>query len=172
MKTVIFGAGNLLVSDEGFGVHLVEYLRSQWLFPEAVELVDGGTLGIMANHYLEAGTRLIVVDVIDADGTPGEVWRYELADLLHRELPVRLSPHQIGLQEILALAALRGRLPAEAVLYGVIPASYAAGVTLSPPLAALLPALAERLVAELLEEGHDIRPIPACAAPTARAVNG
>jgi len=169
MKTVIFGAGNLLVSDEGFGVHLVEYLRCHWSFPEEVELVDGGTLGIMANHYLEAGTRLIVVDVIDAEGNPGEVWRYELADLLHGELPIRLSPHQIGLQEILALAALRGTLPAEAVLYGVIPASYAAGVTLSPQLAPVLSALAQRIVAGLVEDGLDIQP---SSAPLARAVNG
>ncbi|HEY4745694.1 MAG TPA: hydrogenase maturation protease, partial [Desulfuromonadaceae bacterium] len=64
MKTLIFGAGNLLLSDEGFGVHFVKYLQDNYRFPEEVELYDGGTLGIMVTHWLEEADRVYLVDVI------------------------------------------------------------------------------------------------------------
>ena len=53
MKTLIFGAGNLLLTDEGFGVHFIQYLQKHFRFPEEVVLYDGGTLGIMVTHNLE-----------------------------------------------------------------------------------------------------------------------
>mgnify|MGYP001133788356 CR=1 FL=1 len=154
MTTLIYGAGNLLVSDEGFGVHLVEYLRRHWSFPEAVELLDGGTLGIMTGYRVEEVDHLILIDVLDAEGSPGEIRRYDLQDLLLDRLPVKLSPHQIGIQEMLSLSALRGRLPQSATLFGVIPASYEAGIELSPPLAAALGSVADLVVAELERLGH------------------
>lgn len=156
MKTLIFGAGNLLCSDEGFGVHFIKYLEKHYRFGDDVELYDGGTLGIMVTHLLEEADRVFLVDVVDAAGEAGDVFRYEKDEFLLGRLPIKMSPHQIGIQEVLFLSDLRGRTPDQVSLFGIIPASYEAGVELSPTLAAKLPGLAEMVVAELQAAGHEI----------------
>lgn len=156
MQTLIFGAGNLLLSDEGFGVHFIQYLEKHYCFQDDVELYDGGTLGIMVTHLLEEADRVFLVDVVDAKGEPGEIFRYEKADFMLGQLPIKMSPHQIGIQEVLALSDLRGRTPDQVSLFGIIPDSYQAGVELSPLLAGKLPGLAELVVAELRAAGHSI----------------
>jgi len=156
MKTLIFGAGNLLCSDEGFGVHFIKYLEKHYRFRDDVELYDGGTLGIMVTHLLEEADRVFLVDVVAAAGEAGDVFRYEKDEFLLGRLPIKMSPHQIGIQEVLFLSDLRGRTPDQVSLFGIIPASYEAGVELSPTLAAKLPGLAEMVVAELQAAGHEI----------------
>lgn len=156
MKTLIFGAGNLLLTDEGFGVHFIQYLQKHYRFPEDVELYDGGTLGIMVTHMLEDADHVFLVDVIDAKGEPGDIYRYEKEDFMLGRLPVKMSPHQIGIQEVLTLSDLRDRCPEKVSLFGVIPQSYDAGVELSPLLAGKLPGLAELVVEELRADGHRI----------------
>ena len=111
MKTLIFGAGNLLCSDEGFGVHFIKYLEQHYRFRDDVELYDGGTLGIMVTHLLEEADRVFLVDVVDAAGEAGDVFRYEKDEFLLGRLPIKMSPHQIGIQEVLFLSDLRGRTP-------------------------------------------------------------
>lgn len=153
MKILIFGAGNLLLSDEGFGVHFVQYLQKHYVFPPEVEVYDGGTLGIMVTHWLEDADRVYLVDVIEAKGEPGDIFRYEKDDFMLGKLPVKLSPHQLGIQEVLALSEFRGRCPEQVTLFGVIPESYEAGVELSPILEEKLPGLATLVVAEITAAG-------------------
>jgi hydrogenase maturation protease len=157
MKTLIFGAGNLLLTDEGFGVHFIKYLEEHYRFDEDVELYDGGTLGIMVTHLLEEADRVYLIDVIEAKGEPGDIYRYEKQEFLLGTLPIKMSPHQIGIQEVLTLSDLRGRTPDQVSLLGVIPASYEAGVELSPTLAEKLPGLAELVVGELIAAGHAVQ---------------
>lgn len=157
MQTLIFGAGNLLLSDEGFGVHFIKYLEEHYHFDNDVELYDGGTLGIMVTHLLEEADRVYLVDVIDiSEGKPGHIYRYEKEGFMLGKLPVKMSPHQIGIQEILTLSELRGRTPEKVSLFGIVPASYASGVELSPLLQSKMPELAEMLVSELQEAGHRV----------------
>lgn len=156
MQTLIFGAGNLLCSDEGFGVHFINYLEQQYQFQDDVVLYDGGTLGIMVTHLLEEADRVLLVDVVNASGEPGDILRYEKQEILLGKLPIKLSPHQIGIQEVLTLSELRGRTPGQVTLFGIVPLSYDAGVELSPQLAQKLPGLAELVVNELRTAGHQI----------------
>jgi hydrogenase maturation protease len=156
MQTLIFGAGNLLLSDEGFGVHFIKYLEQHYSFQEDVELYDGGTLGIMVTHLLEDADRVYLIDVVDAKGEPGDIYRYEKEEFLLGKLPIKMSPHQIGIQEVLTLSELRGRIPDQVTLFGIIPASYESGVELSATVADKLPGLAELVVAELTAAGHKI----------------
>jgi len=153
MKTLIFGAGNLLLTDEGFGVHFIQYLQKFYSFPDDVELYDGGTLGIMVTHMLEDADQVYLVDVIEAKGNPGDIFRYEKDDFMLGKLPIKMSPHQIGIQEVLTLSDMRDRCPKKVTLFGVIPESYDAGVTLSPLLKEKLPGLAELIVWELRNSG-------------------
>jgi hydrogenase maturation protease len=156
MKTLIFGAGNLLLSDEGFGVHFIKYLEKHYRFGDDVELYDGGTLGIMVTHLLEEADRVCLVDVVEAKGEPGDIYRYEKEEFMLGRLPIKMSPHQIGIQEVLMLSDLRGRTPDQVTLFGIIPLSYDAGVELSPLLSEKLPGLAELVVGELRAAGHTI----------------
>lgn len=153
MKTLIFGAGNLLLSDEGFGVHFIQYLQQHYSFPPEVTLYDGGTLGIMVSHMLEDADQVFLVDVVETSGTPGEILRYDKEDFMFRKLPIKMSPHQIGVQEMLALSEIRDKCPEKITLFGAIPDSYEAGVELSATLASKLPKLAELIISELAISG-------------------
>lgn len=123
-KIVILGVGNLLWGDDGFGVRAVQALHNQWRFPPRVELVDGGTMGFTLLHHVQAAQRLLVFDAIDYGLPPGT-----LKVLSNQQVPrfmgaKKLSLHQTGFQEVLAVADLNERLPAELVLIGVQPMEF------------------------------------------------
>jgi hydrogenase maturation protease len=149
MRTLIVGTGNLLLSDEGFGVHFVRYLQEQYCFPAEVELFDAGTMGIMAAHKLEEAERVYIVDALEVAGESGTIHRFGKEELLQHRLPVKLSPHQAGVQEMLLVSELCGRCPKELFLLGVIPGSFAPGMELSPVLRQSLRQMAHALVEEL-----------------------
>ena len=152
MKTLILGAGNLLLSDEGFGVHFIRYLQKHYTLPPDVELLDADTLGLMVGHNLEEADRVYIVDTVAAPGAPGTCIRYLKEDFLLQRIPIKLSPHQVGVQEMLQVSLLRGRCPAEIYLLGMIPSSLEPGTELSLLLQQRLPELAAQLVAELSGE--------------------
>jgi hydrogenase maturation protease len=156
MRILIFGAGNLIFSDEGFGVHLIRYLQTRYSFPANVELYDGGTLGIMAAHKFDDADCVLMVDVVAVAGEPGTILRYDKEDILLKRLPTKLSPHQIGVQEMLTLAELRDCCPARVTLLGIIPECYDTSTELSAALTAKLPTMAELIVAELAGMGESV----------------
>lgn len=153
MKTLIFGAGNLLLSDEGFGVHCIRHLENNYTFPDSVELYDGGTLGIMVTHKFEEAEQIYLLDVIEGEGTPGELRRFEKEDIMLDRIPVKLSPHQIGIQETLLMSELRGFCPERVTLLGVLPVSLEASDQLSAPVKERLDDVAQILIAELAVQG-------------------
>ncbi|NVN99392.1 MAG: HyaD/HybD family hydrogenase maturation endopeptidase [Geobacteraceae bacterium] len=153
MKTLIFGAGNLLLSDEGFGVHAIRYLEENYDFPEKVELYDGGTLGIMVTHKFEEADHIYILDVIEGNGAPGELRRYEKDEIMLDKIPVKLSPHQIGIQETLLMSELRGFCPEKVTLLGVIPASLDASDQLSDVVKSRLKEVAQIISADLAING-------------------
>lgn len=157
MKTLIFGAGNLILTDEGFGVHCIKYLEEHYIFPDDVELFDGGTLGIMVTHKFEEADRAYILDTVDMTGEPGGVFRFEKEDIMLKRIPVKLSPHQIGIQEMLFISELRGGCPDNVSLVGVIPESLDPGNELSPILRKRLTEVTAMVVDELRSLGHDIR---------------
>lgn len=152
---LVLGIGNTLNRDEGVGVHALAALQAalEATAPEApVAFLDGGTLGLSLLPTVEDATHLLILDAVDAHLPPGSV--VELAD---DEIPlysgVKLSQHQVTFQEVLALAALRGRLPSHLHLIGVQPADLALGTELSSTVAAVLPAVVQRAVAVLQRWG-------------------
>ncbi|HZV81829.1 MAG TPA: HyaD/HybD family hydrogenase maturation endopeptidase [Geobacteraceae bacterium] len=156
MKTLIFGAGNLLLSDEGFGVHAIRHLEENYAFPEEVELYDGGTLGIMVTHKFEEAERIYILDVIEGNGAPGELRRYEKDDIMLGSIPVKLSPHQIGIQETLLMSEIRGFCPEKVTLLGVLPSSLDASDQLSPVVRPRLEDIAAIIIDELAAEGTNV----------------
>jgi len=154
--TVVLGVGSPLMGDDGLGVGVVEMLRERWSGDPGLTFLDGGTWGMRVLPYIEDARRLLLLDVIRAGREPGTVVRLE-RDELPRHLHHKLSPHQIDLAEVLALAELRGSFPDEAVALGVEPAEVALRDGLSSVVEAAVPALVEAVRTQLEAWGHDLR---------------
>ncbi|MDH5720587.1 MAG: HyaD/HybD family hydrogenase maturation endopeptidase [Spirochaetia bacterium] len=120
MKILILGVGNILLKDEGIGVHIIRKLQAEYEFPKNVEVLDGGTLGMYLTGKLEEGFDLvIVVDAILTDDIPGSVYRFSLNDIPYK-FPNKVSPHEIGLFETLTLVQLRG-IEFQTIIFGIVP---------------------------------------------------
>ncbi|MEO2069547.1 MAG: HyaD/HybD family hydrogenase maturation endopeptidase [Desulfurobacteriaceae bacterium] len=156
-KVGILGVGNILLRDEGFGVKLIYTLKAKYDFPKNVELIDGGTAGILLSPEIDGLDKLLIIDVVNAEGSPGEIKIYEKDDFFIDRLPLKLSPHQIGLQEVLLLNEMKGTCPKEIKLIGIIPKSIETGTSLTPELEEKVEEV-EKLVIETLKSwGIEVR---------------
>lgn len=164
-ETVVIGLGSPLMGDDGLGLVALEALRESRAFDPEPVFVDGGTWGMNLLPVIEAAERLLFLDAIRAGGIPGEAVVLE-RDALPRGLGIKLSPHQIDLQEVLALAELRGRLPRQSVAIGLEPERVELGCELSPVVAGGLEALLDRVDERLAAWGHAVAPSENRAAAT------
>jgi len=151
-NTLVLGLGNILLSDEGLGVRVVERIQERYEFPSVVQVLDGGTLGFDLLPYVENANHLLVVDAVEMGATPGTLARLE-GEEIPAFLGVKISPHQIGLADLLVAARLSDIYPQELVLWGAQPESLDVGLELSPSVAAQVETLVERVLAELRRWG-------------------
>lgn len=120
-KLLVLGIGNILLGDEGVGVHAVEELKKEeW--PEYVHLVDGGTFTHDIFHILEGYDGLLVLDIVHGGKDPGTMYRLEEKDIIQNESQ-RLSLHDIDLVDSLNMAGAVGKRPEMRVL-GMEPKNY------------------------------------------------
>ena len=151
-RKIVLGIGNLLYSDEGVGVQALAALQAKLGEQDAVEILDGGTLGLDLLPLVESSSHLLVLDTINASKSPGT-----LVELRDSEIPlyagIKLSEHQATFQEVLGLASVRGQLPPHLHLIGVQPAVLDMGMELSPVVAAAVPLMVERALRMLREWG-------------------
>lgn len=151
---VVLGVGNPLMGDDGLGIAVVAHAQSVW--SEAADdllIMDGGTWGMNLLPVVEQARRLLIIDAIDRDARPGTLVTLE-RDEIPRYLGRTLSPHQLDLREVLALAELRGTLPEETTAVGIQPAAIELSLELSPEVGAALPALLDDLEARLRRWGY------------------
>lgn len=148
----VLGVGNVILRDEGFGVRVVEYLDARYEFPEEVRLVDGGTLGIELTQYVTGTKNLLVIDSINGGAEPGTVFRFE-DDEVMAHFQDKLSAHEVGIQDVLALLSVTGRKIPHVVVIGAQPWDLGAGVGLSTQMKELLPQMAEMALKELAAWG-------------------
>ena len=158
--TVVIGLGSPLMGDDGLGLLALEALRERWLFAPEPQWVDGGTWGMNLLPFVESAERLLLIDAIRGGRAPGDVVVIEREEL-PRGLGIKLSPHQIDLQEVLALAELRGSLPVDAVAIGLEPARVELGWGVSGPIERGLDALLEQIAERLVRWGHTVAVAPA-----------
>jgi hydrogenase maturation protease len=147
-RIVVLGVGNLIMGDEGVGIRCVEHLEAGGRLPPGVVTIDGGTSTHELLADLENLELLVIVDAVVADGPPGTVVRLE-GDHIPSAFSNKLSPHQHGINDLLANLRLLGRSPQRLVLLGVTPHTIALGMELSAVVAAALPDLEARVLAEL-----------------------
>ncbi|MDL2355003.1 MAG: HyaD/HybD family hydrogenase maturation endopeptidase [Pseudomonadota bacterium] len=141
---VVLGIGNLLWADEGFGVRCAELLQQRYEFAANVRLIDGGTQGLYLIQHVQGADCLLIFDAIDYGLPPGTLKVIENAEVPKFMGAKKMSLHQTGFQEVLALAELTGRYPRQVVLIGCQPQEIEDfGGSLRPALkAALDPAVA------------------------------
>jgi hydrogenase maturation protease len=159
MNFLVVGLGNILLRDEGVGVRLAERLLERYEVPCEVEVLDGGTSGMELIHTIADRDALIVCDAVASDLSPGTVLR-----ISGNELPAffrtKLSPHQLGLSDVLASLSLLGRVPPQVILIGVVPEDLELGIELSPRIEAAMDEALELLVAEIESLGSQLRTRP------------
>ncbi len=146
-NTVVLGMGNLILSDDGVGVHALRALEMDPRLPPAVRLVDGGTFGTELVGFVAGAWRLVILDAVDVAAEPGTLIRVTGDEL--RDLPGAGGVHGLGAAELLSALRLLDEEPGEILLLGVQPGSTAPGTGLSPAVAAALPRLVEAALAAM-----------------------
>ncbi len=141
MKSVlVMGLGNLLLFDEGFGIHVIREFERRYEVGDEVEVVDGGCPGFFLTDYLVGKSLVLLVDVVCGDGSEGDYAVFSKEDLLSLPITFFESPHQVGLVEALKFAEFAGVCP-ELKVFAAVPRRICPGVGLS-----------EKLKAEVLPE--------------------
>lgn len=130
----ILGLGNLLLCDEGFGVHFINYLNDNYEIPNNFSVLDGGTAGIMLAPFVEDVDLLYVIDTVAVDAEPGSIHCFTDEDVQAGNMQFRMSPHQFGLLEILSLSKLRERAPEKTEMITVVPEDLSTRIGMSPTL--------------------------------------
>lgn len=155
MRIVVLGVGNILLSDEGVGVRTVQKLEQDYLLPSEVEIIDGGTTGMEMLEDLGHADHLIIVDAMRSGKAPATVTR-----LAGEEVPVffrtKLSPHQVGLSDVLATLVLLGEAPGTTTVIGVEPASLETHLGLTPEVERELPNVVAMVRNELAGFGIEL----------------
>lgn len=146
-KIMVLGVGNEILTDEGVGVHVIRALQRERL-PENVAVITAGTAGIEMLPLIAGLDRLIVVDAMDASDEPGTIYKFAPDDINVLPPEYHVSVHQIGLVELLYLAAARNELPAT-VIFGIQPKVMDWGLVPTPEVAGKIPRIVELVKREI-----------------------
>ena len=144
---LILGVGNILLSDEGVGVRVIEAMQEMTI-PANVELLDGGTASADLIDYLNNRDKVIIIDAVQGKNEPGTIYRFTPADIKVQK-DIHTSVHQIDLLEALTMAEYLGDVPQSIVIYGIEPKELGWGLELSPEVAAVIPRVIELVLSEL-----------------------
>ncbi len=157
MSVLVLGVGNLLLKDEGVGVRVVEELGKRYAPPEGVELLDGGTAGMELLDIMANRSCVILIDAVKTGAEPGTVVR--LAD---EEVPAffrtKISPHQVGLSDVLATLTITDEKPDSVVVIGVVPKDLGTGLEMSAEIEGKMEEMIDLVVNELDSRGLLLQP--------------
>lgn len=153
MSILVLGVGNILLTDEAIGVRVVEALEQRYHLPEHVEVLDGGTAGMELLEAMANRDHLIIADaVVSRKSEPGAV-----ICLRDDEVPTlfsnKISPHQLGLSDVLSALRFTGEFPKKLTLIGIIPASLEPHIGMTPVVAASLDTALQAVLEALRESG-------------------
>lgn len=153
LNILVLGLGNILLSDEGVGIKVVEELKHCYNFSDSVEIIDGGTMGMELLPYFDERSHILIIDAVKAGNTPGTIVRI---DDPPGYFSSKTSPHQIGLADVLGAAIITNNLPRNITLFGIEPKEMSTGLELSFEVAQSLSRLVEMVVTELTAIGAHV----------------
>ncbi len=163
-KTFVIGLGNILLSDDGVGVHVARLLKETYRFTPRLDTVDGGTLGLDLLTLFDRGDKILFVDAVDFGREPGFLGEIE-GDDIHYFLQSTFSVHDIGFSDLLFAAKWVDRQPRKVSLFGIQPESLAMGLEMTGTIRNKIAELTGRIVQKLETWGFTVRPAFAEAAP-------
>jgi hydrogenase maturation protease len=151
-RLLVLGLGNVLLGDDGVGAAAIASLLDRYAVPPGARVLDGGTLGLSLLPYLDEAEVVILLDAIRSDGPPGTLVRLD-GDQVAPAVATRLSPHQVGVSDLLDGARWLNRYPSRLMLMGLVPEAIDLRVGLSPDVARALPTLVAQVVEEAASLG-------------------
>lgn len=140
MRVLVLGIGNSLLTDDGVGVHAALRLAAELAGAPDVTVLDAGTLSFTLFHYIEQADALIAFDAAKDGGSPGDLLIREGVEFDRFVRRAGRSVHEVGLADLLDMARLGQRLPADRVLIGIEPDATGWGLECTPPVANAIPA--------------------------------
>lgn len=149
-KITVLGVGNILLQDEGIGVRVIEEMTRRFTFPEHVEVLDGGTLGMELMRFLMGTDKLILVDAIDGNLPPGSIYEFE-KEAVKAYFREKVSVHDLGIQDVLAALDVLEKPLKELVVMGVQPAVIDVGLDLTPVVAQSVEPVIKKVLALLAD---------------------
>ena len=150
-RVAVVGIGNVLLKDEGVGVHVARALREAVGTDRAdIDIIDGGTSPDVL-LLVEGVRKLILVDAVKGGGAPGSIYRFHPDDIVSEERYV-ISAHQIGLLDSLRMLEYSGSKPDSIVIIGIEPKEIDWGLDLSTELNEKLPQIVKMVMDELGSE--------------------
>ncbi len=156
-KVVIIGVGNILLRDEGIGIHAVGHLKRLYDFPSNVEVVDGGVGGLNLLPYMEEAENLIIIDAVQANAEPGAIFRFTPKDITTK-VKYKTSLHEMGLQDVFAIIYATGKRRPKTVIIGIQPKDISSyGTELTPEIKAKVPDVLNMILSELERLGIKIK---------------
>lgn len=155
LNVLVMGLGNILLSDEGAGVKAIEELRDRYDCSDAVEIIDGGTMGLELLPYFEERSHILIIDAVKTGREPGTIVRIEDPPAYFSS---KTSPHQIGLADVMGIAVITDIMPQYITLFGIEPKQLSTGLDLSTEVARNLSRLVDMVAAELKDIGVEIQP--------------
>ena len=156
MSALVLGIGNLLIGDEGVGCKTVEELVRRYDLPDSVECVDGGTAGFELLSLLEGRDQVILIDALRDDREPGTVIMVE-GEHVPKAFLNLLTPHQLGICDVLAAAQLTDTMPGHLTLFGIEPKQLDVGIGLSPEVEAAMEKTIGAVVEQLRHFGYEVK---------------
>lgn len=150
MNIALIGLGNILLRDEGVGVHAVNTIKQRYAFSPCVEIIDGGTMGLDLLPIFEGSDKVLIVDAVDFGRDPGHIGIIE-NDGIPSVLNSKLSVHHINLSDVLFAAKLMDVLPSEICLIGIQPKSLDVGLDMTEMIKEKIETLIDMAVGKLKE---------------------
>ena len=143
--TLVLGLGNLLLRDDGFGVHVIQALERERSPDDTIAIRDGGTIGLALLSEIEDSDSLIVVDAMEMGAEPGTLRVLEGADMDNQLKGKKRTAHEVALADLMAAAMLSGKEPRRRVLVAAQPGSTDLGMEPGPEVGAAIPLAVERI---------------------------
>jgi hydrogenase maturation protease len=163
IDVLVLGLGNVLLGDDGLGAAATACIERDYRIPPGVRLEDGGTLGLSLLGLLADSDHVILVDAVRADAPAGTLVRLGGADVADA-VRDRLSPHQVGVADLLNAARLINRYPSTVTLIGLVPETIDLAVVRSSAVDRKLDELVEAIVREVQSLGYQLVREPEAAA--------
>jgi len=144
----VIGLGNILMRDEGIGVHTINRFRERYQVPDFVEIVDGGTCGLDLMPVIEGREKVLIVDAVNFEREPGYI-----DELVNEQIPARFSTkaslHHLGLMDVLSIVRLADAMPREICIIGIQPKTLELGLDMTQEMCDKVDILVEKTASKL-----------------------